>query len=123
MINHQYNLKKTFILVLGALFLAVSLSAAVRTYTDNGDGTVKDNATNLVWQKCSAGQNNDAGCTGTASGIDWKSALAYCEGLTLGGRSDWRLPNLKELLALADRSRVNPAIDTVKFPNTASIFY
>jgi len=118
MINHQYNFKKTLILVLGALFLAVSLSATVRTYTDNGDGTVKDNGTNLVWQKCSAGQNNDAGCTGTASLKEWRNALAYCEALLLGGRYDWRLPNLKELQSLADRSRVYPAIDTVKFPNT-----
>jgi hypothetical protein len=42
-----------------------------RGYTDNGDGTVTDKATGLVWQKCSRGQNNDATAT------NWTDAGSY----------------------------------------------
>lgn len=30
----------------------------------------------------------------------WQGALAQCEGLSLGGQQDWRLPSVKELAAL-----------------------
>lgn len=63
-------------------------------FQDNGDQTVTDRSTGLVWTK------NDNG-----SGVLWKDALAYCEGLTLAGRSDWRLPNAKELQYIVDYSR------------------
>ena len=37
------------------------------SYTDNGNGTVTDNNTGLIWQKCGVGQNNDSACSGTAT--------------------------------------------------------
>jgi hypothetical protein len=40
------------------------------SYTDNGDGTVTDNNTGLIWQKCSVGQTNDATCSGPATNYD-----------------------------------------------------
>jgi hypothetical protein len=49
-----------------------------QTLTDNGDGTVTDNSTGLVWQQ------------GETDPMLWGSALSYCEGLSLGGNSDWR---------------------------------
>jgi len=72
---------------------------------DNGDGTVTDNATGLIWQQGEPGYMN------------WDSALSYCEGLSLGGHSDWRLPNIKELESITDDTRCIPAIDTAYFPN------
>jgi len=91
------------------------------TYTDNGDGTVTDNATSLRWQKCSYGQTNDSSCTGSATNANWQAALQYCDSLVLGSfgnSSNWRLPNANELKSLADRTVVSPAIKGSSFPNT-----
>lgn len=90
------------------------------SYTDNGDGTVKDNATGLTWQKCSYGQNNDSTCSVAASAINWTTALTYCSGLNLGSRT-WRLPNRNELVSLYDFTKsAPPMIDQSAFPNTIS---
>ena len=89
------------------------------SYTDNGNGTVSDNNTNLMWeQKTADGGSGDKERTYT-----WKDALAYCEDLILGGFSDWRLPNPKELDRIVDLERSNPATDTTYFPNTKNGFY
>ena len=73
-------------------------------FHDNGDGTVSDRATGLVWQQGDSGK-----------AFDWQGALAYAEGLTLAGHDDWRLPNAKELQSLVDYTR-SPATT-----NTAAI--
>jgi hypothetical protein len=73
----------------------------------NGNGTVTDTSTGLMWQQA------------TAPGkYTWQGALAYCENLTLAGHSDWRLPTWKELLSIADHTRYEPSIDTTAFPGT-----
>ncbi len=63
-------------------------------FVDNGDKTVTDQATTLIWHK------DDSGRT-----LNWEDSLSYCENLTLAGRSDWRLPNAKELQSIVDYSR------------------
>jgi len=91
---------------------------------DNGDGTVTDTTTGLRWQKCSRGQTNDATCSApAATTATWQTALAYCDSLVLGGHanaSNWRLPSVNEWKSIADRSKSNPAIDTIKFPNSTT---
>lgn len=85
--------------------------------TDNGDGSITDNRTSLVWQKCAIGQTNDASCSGSATGITWANALTTCKNLTIGGRS-WRLPNVNELYTLADFTRTSaPYMNATYFPN------
>ncbi|MEO5346678.1 MAG: DUF1566 domain-containing protein [Magnetococcus sp. YQC-9] len=74
-------------------------------FTDNGDGTVKDNLTGLVWMK-------NANCWG---GQNWANALSKvaslnagsvsCTGYTTGTHTDWRLPNKRELISLIDSSQ------------------
>ena len=67
-------------------------------YVDNGNGTITDSATGLMWMK----NNNGAG-------ILWENALSYTESLTYAGYTDWRLPNAKDLQSIIDYTR-SPAI-------------
>lgn len=76
----------------------------LEAYTDNGDGTVTDNVTDLMWQQ-----------TGTTAAYPWASAVAYCQTLILHGRSDWRLPSIIELYSLVDVGRANPPTINVTF--------
>lgn len=101
-----------------ASIMAVGLHAAVR-FSDRGDGTVKDNGTGLVWQKCSMGQGA-TDCSGTATTAEWQGALRYCRNLSLAGKS-WRLPNVNELKSIVDYSVYDPAIDKSFFPNTVAV--
>jgi hypothetical protein len=68
-------------------------------FTDNGNGTVTDGLTALVWQKIPR--------TDT---LNWEAALAYADTLTLAGFTDWRLPNIKELQSINDETLVNPSL-------------
>lgn len=43
----------------------------------------------------------------------WQNALKYCEGLALAGHTDWRLPNVRELLSIVDYGRYDPSIDPI----------
>ena len=76
--------------------------ALAEAYVANGDGTVSDTSTGLVWEQA-----------GSTSGLSWKDALAYCENRETGGYTDWRLPNYKELLSIVDYTRWEPAIDAI----------
>ena len=95
-------------------------------FNANGDGTVTDNKTGLMWQRCTHGQDHNSTCTGTAIARTWSQALSYCKGLLLPSTSinqDWRLPNIRELQSLADYTKVSPTIDSTYFPNTVLTDY
>ncbi|MCD6430953.1 MAG: DUF1566 domain-containing protein [Deltaproteobacteria bacterium] len=87
-------------LSLSLLFLVLSVSFTSAALVDNGDGTVSDTETDLMWQQVAAGSMN------------WQNALDYCEDLVLpvGGYDDWRLPDRNELQSLVDYSYYAPAI-------------
>ena len=92
-------------------------------FVDNADDTVSDNATGLMWKKCSEGQSG-ASCTGVGSTLSWRDALAICEADTTAGFTNWRLPNSLELISLVYYGNVigsgTPVIDTSVFPNTVA---
>ncbi|AGP38178.1 hypothetical protein BE04_44555 [Sorangium cellulosum] len=69
-----------------------------------GEDWVLDRSTGLVWQRF------------PSTSFAWSDALTHCEELTLAGKSDWRLPNAKELLSIVDDRRSDPAIDLEAFP-------
>ena len=77
-----------------ALCCRGNIGYGTNDFTDNGDGTVTDAATGLMWQQA----DNGAGKT-------WKEALSYAENLVLAGHDDWRLPNAKELQSILDYTR------------------
>lgn len=53
----------------------------------------------------------------------WEEALTYCQNLSIGSLSDWRLPNLKEMQSIVDLSTSNPAIRASFFPIASSSHY
>lgn len=103
-------MKRLSILLIGGC-LAVTGTAWGGNFAAPGDGTVVDRSTKLLWQ-----QSENAR-------MSWQAAVDRCEGLTLAGRSDWRLPSKEELLGLVDRKRTDPAIDIQYFPKTKSTAY
>ncbi len=80
----------------------------VNSFTDNGDGTVTDSATRLMWSQSDSG-----------AGMDWAQALAWVQEKNAEnylGHNDWRLPNAKELQSIVDYTRApavtySPSID------------
>ena len=73
-------------------------------FTNNGDGTITDNATGLMW----VANPTAAGVGGTYT---WANAITACENLNYAGHTDWRLPNIKELMSIVDYEAYNPTID------------
>ena len=84
------------------------------SYLDNGNKTVTDNNTGMMWQK-----------TPDYRHYSYDDAISYCEELTIANYNDWRLPTIKELYSLADfrgeivnprnESENTPYIDTTYF--------
>ena len=71
-------------------------------FIDNGDGTIIDTTTGLMWQRGNDGETRL-----------WDEAGQYANDLKLAGHSDWRLPTIKELVWLVDYEKSNPAIDSI----------
>ncbi len=79
-------------------------NALVQVFNDNGDGSVTDLASGLIWQQ----QNDGVKYTQVA-------AISYCQNLVLAGGSNWRLPEAKELASLLDYREQDPVIDEQLF--------
>jgi hypothetical protein len=80
------------------------------SYTDMGDGTVRDNRTCLLWQKVAP---RDTAHT-------WQQAKDYCSSNRLLAGTGWRLPTRIELMSIVDYSRQDPSIAVSVFPSTLS---
>ena len=98
-------MKQIFLMMIG---LSVMLFADFSR--DNNMQIVTDSSTTLQWQ-------DDINVS-----KKWTEAIAYCENLTLGSHTDWRLPNENELYSLSEISKRNPAIDSI-FKNTVPSYY
>jgi len=81
------------------------------SYTDNGNGTITDNITGLIWQKTDGGE------------MTFENASIYCQNLELGGYNDWRLPVCSELFSINSYDKANPAINTTFFTKTTAEYW
>ena len=66
-------------------------------FQDNGDGTITDRATGLMWAKADSGK-----------GMNWQEALAWVQRQNAEnylGHHDWRMPSIKELQSIVDYAR------------------
>ncbi|MDM8544945.1 DUF1566 domain-containing protein [Candidatus Venteria ishoeyi] len=81
-------------------------------FTHNGDGTVTDQQTGLIWKRCLEGQSGADCMTGTPESFTWQQALQRG-----ASQSPWRLPNIKELASIVELHCYDPAINLTMFPN------
>jgi len=83
--------------------MAITLMAYAGLSRD-ANGIVTDTNTGLQWQDDYNGSN--------VKYTDWNGSINYCEQLSLGGKTDWRLPNYNELFSIVDLVARQPKIDT-----------
>lgn len=128
MCEGRFRLKKIiFFLITITAFSALYGS---KSYSILSRGLVRDNSTNLIWTRCPLTTNNkpiyDFQCIGEKKLFSWAEAIDVCENLNFEGRSDWRLPNIKELHSIVyyhhyitGSSSIGHVDETV-FPNTVA---
>jgi len=103
------------------------LSTPTARFTDNGDGTVTDTQSRLMWLRCALGQTwSGKSCVGEPALLSWQESLGRTASLNSSGQyffSDWRLPQLPELASIAERQCQNPRINLILFPGTPPAAY
>ncbi len=101
------------------LYVRGNTAYGTNQFVDNGNGTITDSATGLMWMQ------NDNG-----TGILWKDALSYAEDFSFAGYSDWRLPDTKELQSIVDYTRspatsssaaINPMFNCTQITNEGGV--
>lgn len=88
--NHREGSEKQFYV----LYVRGNSKYGENDFVDNGDGTITDLATGLMWLQDDNGE-----------AISWSEALVFAEDTSFAGYDDWRLPNAKELQSIVDYSR------------------
>jgi hypothetical protein len=84
-----------------------------------GDGEVLHAPSNLIFMRCAIGQRwENETCTGDAELFTWQQALTFSFAYEFNGMNNWRLPNVKELSTITERSCVRPSVNQEVFPMT-----
>jgi hypothetical protein len=111
----------------------INQSTPTSRFVDNGNGTVTDTRTGLMWQRCLMGftfSNNgtpsnlaDDTCTPSATTtFTWQLGLQEAANRNtqggFAGFTDWRVANIKELISIVEHRCANPAINATIFPGT-----
>ncbi len=86
--------------------------------TLDGDDVILDRATGLMW----AADGNEAGCN-DGGGLNWVDTIAYANTLDFAGFTDWRVPNINELLSIINHAVASPSTYGAFFVNTVAGIY
>ena len=82
-------------------------------YVDNGNGTVTDSTTSLVWEKLS----DDGSIHDQDNTYNWANAtavkVAALNSAVFAGYSDWRVPTIEELQSIVNLAYGNPTVSPV----------
>src|SRR3990167_8299780 len=80
-----------------------------KNFVDNGNGTITDSATGLMWQQKTPDQR-----------FTFEEAEKYAAELSLAGFTDWRVPTVDELRSMVVYSRINPSCNPIFALNSSS---
>jgi hypothetical protein len=86
-------------------------------FSINANATITDKQTGLIWKHCLEGQSGADCETDSADKMTWQDALAQADNSTFTNATDWRLPNIKELISIVELRCIYPAINATIFPN------
>jgi len=104
--------------------VAAESTLPLTRFQDNGDGTVTDVDSKLMWMRCASGQSwVDNQCTGQVLAYNWSDAVREANKVSRSGDAffnDWRLPALRDLATITDRGCDNPRTNLLLFPGTPS---
>jgi len=101
----------------------IPASTPVQRFNDQGNGTLIDTNTGLMWKKCLEGQTGER-CVGSALRMEWDRAanLAQLVGSdNFAGYTGWRLPTLDELNSIVEQRCVEPAANLDVFPHMPAV--
>jgi len=98
-------------------------STPINRFTENGDGTVTDTVTKLIWKRCSEGLGGESCEKGEPMIFTWQEAQKTAVESRFTGKSDWRLPDIKELNSIIERQCTMPAINEIVFPATPTMSF
>jgi hypothetical protein len=94
-------------------------TTAIEVFEPAGDGEILHAPSGLIFMRCAIGQTwENETCEGNAQLFTWQQALKLSYGYEYNDSRNWRLPNIKELVVIAERSCVRPAVNEQAFPET-----
>lgn len=95
----------------------VASSTPSDDFVFNADGTVTHKVTQLTWMRCVVGQTwQNSSCVGEPAIVDWETAMQQAVTVDFAGATNWRLPNVKELLAIVEDRCEFPVVNREVFP-------
>ena len=124
-------MKTKLLLALGLLAMTCTANAsesdAAKHFSSVAPGVVEDSRTGLEWMRCSLGQDwseKSKTCTGSVRTYTWQGALDIANKLNsvggYAGRTNWRVPTVRELLSLRYCSN-GFVSETIDLPDGASV--
>ena len=103
---------------------AITPTSPTHAFIDNGNGTVTDQRTGLIWMRCPVGQEwQEPNCRGQALAQNIQLFRQITTDFHYAGHNDWRIPDIKELSSITELARTNPAINVAIFPDTAALSF